>query len=71
MMFRFAEGEAVAATEEYPLIGLKPGDVGIIWALYTTTPPAYEVTFQTEDGRPFDITMSEDELVAVADMGRA
>lgn len=69
-MFRFAEGEAVAATEEYPLIGLKPGDVGIIWALYTTTPPGYEVTFQTEDNEPFDITMSEEELVAAPEAGR-
>ena len=69
-MFRFAEGEAVSATEEYPLIGLKPGDVGIIWALYTTTPPGYEVTFQTEDGELFDITMSEEELVAAPEKGR-
>ena len=64
-MFQFAEGQVVAATEEYLIIGLYPGDTGVIWALYNTTPPAYEVTFTGKDGRPFDMTMSEDELVAV------
>ena len=64
-MFQFTEGQVVAVTEEYPIIGLYPGDTGVVRALYDTTPPAYEVTFTGKDGRPFDMTMSEDELVAV------
>ncbi len=64
-MFRFSDGEVVAITEDYSELGLRVGDTGVIWAFYNTTPPAYEVTFQGEDGEPFDMTMSEDELAAV------
>ena len=64
-MFRFSDGEVVAITEDYSDLGLSIGDTGVIWAFYNTTPPAYEVTFTGKDGEPFDMTMSEDELVAV------
>ena len=66
-MFRFSDGEVVATTEDYSELGLNVGDTGVVWAFYSTTPPAYEVTFQGQDGEPFDMTMSEDELVAVPD----
>lgn len=66
-MFRFSDGEVVAITEDYSEIGLSRGDAGVIWAFYNTTPPAYEVTFMGKDGEAFDVTMSEDELVAVPD----
>ena len=64
-MFRFSDGEIVAITEDYSELGLNVGDTGVVWAFYDTKPPAYEVTFRGEDGEPFDMTMSEDELVAV------
>ncbi len=64
-LFQFGEGELVALREDYSELGLRVGDTGVIWAFYNTMPPAYEVTFKGEDGEPFDMTMSEDELVAV------
>lgn len=64
-MFRFTDGEVVAITEDYSDLDLNVGDTGVIWAFYNTTPPAYEVTFTGKDGKSFDMTMSEDELVAV------
>ena len=64
-MFRFSDGEVVAVTADYSDLELNVGDTGVIWAFYNTTPPAYEVTFTGKDGRPFDMTMSEDELAAV------
>ena len=64
-MFQFSDGEVVAIMEDYSELGLSIGDTGVIWAFYNTTPPAYEVTFTGKDGRAFDMTMSEDELVAV------
>ena len=66
-MFRFSDGEVVAITEDYSELGLRVGDTGVIWAFYNTTPPAYEVTFKGEHGELFDMTMSEDELVAVTE----
>jgi hypothetical protein len=61
-MFRFAEGDTVALTEDHPSLGLSTGDVGVIWALYNTTPPAYDVTFCDTDGRKFDMVVEEDDL---------
>lgn len=43
-------------------MGLSAGDCGTIWALYDTQPPAYEVTFCTQEGEDFDALMYEDEL---------
>ena len=65
MTFQFAEGQVVATTEAYPNLELEVGDTGVIWAFYNMTPPAYKVTFTGKDARSFDMTMSEDELVAV------
>lgn len=62
LMFKFAEGEAVALTEDHPSLGLRAGDVGVVWVMYTTTPPAYDVTFSDADGEKFDIVLEEDEL---------
>ncbi len=62
-MFQFAEGDVVALTEDYPSLGLSAGDTGVIWVLYSTTPPAYDVTFCGADGRKFDMVLDEDELM--------
>ena len=61
-VFRFAEGESVALTEDHPSLGLSAGDVGVVWVMYTTTPPAYDVTFSDADGEKFDMVLEEDEL---------
>ena len=64
-MFQFAEGEMVALKEDYPLLELQAGDTGIIWMLYDTEPPAYDVTFSAPNGRSFDMVVNEDEIAAV------
>ncbi len=62
-MFKFAEGDAVALVGDYPGLDLDAGATGVVWALYNTDPPSYEVTFTGKDGLKFDVTMSEDELM--------
>ncbi len=61
-MFKFAEGDAVALTEDHPSLGLSAGDTGVVWVMYTTTPPAYDVTFSGADDEKFDMVLDEDEL---------
>lgn len=61
-MFRFAEDTIVALAADDPGLDLDAGATGVVWALYNTTPPSYEVTFTGKDGLKFDVTMSEDEL---------
>lgn len=63
MTFQFAEGMAVALKADDPALDLDAGTPGVVWALYSSTPPSYEVTFAGKDGEEFDVTMSEDELV--------
>jgi hypothetical protein len=65
MTFRFKEGDAVQLKVDRPALGLRAGDAGTVWALYALEPPAYEVTFPTENGDAFDVTLTEDELLAV------
>ncbi len=62
-MFKFAEGNAVVLTGDYPNLGLSAGAVGTVWVMYTTTPPCYEVTWKDKDGLDLDMTMDEEELV--------
>ena len=61
-MFQFSEGDTVALTEAHPTLGLSAGDIGVIWVLYNTTPPAYDVTFCGADGKKFDMVLEEEEL---------
>ncbi|MGI4789524.1 MAG: hypothetical protein ACRYFS_11815 [Janthinobacterium lividum] len=61
-MFKFAEGAQVAIKSDNATLGLMAGDIGKVWALYSTEPPAYEVTFCAQDSE-FDALMYEDELV--------
>lgn len=68
-MFKFAEGDAVVLTGDYPNCGLNAGAVGIVWALYTTMPPCYEVTWKDQDGLDFDMTMEEEELTSAGIAG--
>ena len=65
--FQYLEGATVALRADYPGLGLRAGDRGVVWALYGTTPPAYDVTFQGQDGRRFDMLLDEDELTDPAD----
>lgn len=61
-MFKFSEGARVALKSDNPQLGLVAGDIGMIWALYDTQPPAYEVTFCSQEGGEFDALMYEEEL---------
>lgn len=61
-MFKFNEGAPATLKNDNPVLGLVAGDIGTIWALYDTQPPAYEVTFRTQNGEEFDALMYEDEL---------
>lgn len=61
-MFRFHEGACVAVKSDNLELGLSAGETGIVWALYDTQPPAYEVTFSPQSGSAFDALMYEDEL---------
>ena len=65
-MFKFLEGTQVAIKSDNATLGLTAGDVGKIWALYQTDPPAYEVTFCAQNGEEFDALMYEDELMEPA-----
>ncbi len=65
-MFKFSEGACVALKNDNPQLGLVAGDTGVVWALYETQPPAYEVTFRTQDGEEFDALTYEEELTEPA-----
>ena len=65
-MFRYSEDTIVALAADDPGLDLDAGTTGVVWALYNTTPPSYEVTFTGKDGLKFDVTMSEDELTEPA-----
>jgi hypothetical protein len=64
-MFKFHEGQSVALREDRPSLGLKAGDTGVVWALYATEPPAYEVAFGRSVDVAVDMTDTEDEVEAV------
>lgn len=61
-MFKFEQGACVAIKNDNAMLGLAAGETGTIWALYDTQPPAYEVTFRTQDSDEFDALMYEEEL---------
>lgn len=61
-MFQFGEGAPVALKADNPKLGLAAGSAGTVWAQYDTQPPAYEVTFQSASGEPFDALMYGGEL---------
>lgn len=64
---RFNEGDAVTLTVDYyAALNLPPGSQGVIFALYATEPPAYEVTFRDVGGEEFDMPVTEDEITASA-----
>lgn len=69
-MFQFGEGTVVVLRNDRPGLDLKAGDAGVVWALYQTQPPMYEVTFRDRSGQDFDVTMTEDEITEVVDVPR-
>jgi hypothetical protein len=68
--FKFHEGQKVAIRGDCPRLGLRTGDIGVIWALYDIEPPSYEVTFTRTNEEAFDMTLSEDEITAAKTIGR-
>jgi hypothetical protein len=63
-MFCYTEGDVVSLLKDRPSLGLSRGDRGVVWCMYTTDPPAYEVTFWKRDGSGIDLTMDEDQVAA-------
>jgi len=66
MTCKFQEGETVRLTKDHPALGLKAGDTGTVWAVYSSSPTSYEVTFRDDDGMSFDMLCYEEELVPTA-----
>jgi hypothetical protein len=64
-MFKFREGQSVSLRTDYPALGMKAGDIGVVWAAYTTDPTSYEVTFRHAGSDAFDMTVTEGDLAAV------
>ena len=65
MMFRYQEGdEVVLKNGEGHVWFLPTGSRGVVFCQYTTTPPAYEVTFTGIGGRSVGNIFYEDELEA-------
>ncbi len=65
MTFRFQEGDKVVLKngEDHSRF-LRTGSHGVVFCLYTTTPPAYEVNFEGMDGKQFGTIMFEDDIEA-------
>ena len=63
-MFKFLEGQYVSLRADYPDLGMKAGEIGVVWAAYATDPPSYEVTFRRSGDDQFDMTIAERDLVA-------
>jgi len=63
-MFKFREGEAVSLRADHPALGIKAGEIGVVWAAYATEPASYEVTFRRSDDDEFDMTVMEGDLLA-------
>ena len=66
-MFTFQEGDIVTIRESIPGL-IDAGGRGIVWALYQTDPPAYEVTFWP-NGEAFDMTVTDAEICATGLVG--
>jgi hypothetical protein len=64
MKHRFKEGDTVLLNDDRSIAGLSAGTAGVVWCLYDTQPPSYEITFSDTEGRAFDATLSEEELSA-------
>jgi hypothetical protein len=65
VMFKFHEGQSVSLRIDYPALGMKAGEVGVVWAAYATDPASYEVTFRHADTDTFDMTVTEGDLLAI------
>jgi hypothetical protein len=65
VMVKFHEGQSVSLLADYPALGLKAGDTGVVWAAYATDPASYEVTFRHQSGDAFDMTVGEIEIAAI------
>lgn len=63
MTFRFQEDDKVVLkTGEDHAEFLPAGSQGVVHCQYTTTPPAYEVTFLDSQGEQFGTIVCEDEI---------
>jgi len=61
----FQKGDIVSLIADNPILGLKAGDLGVIWLVYDLMPDIYEVTFG-EGKDAFDMATYEEEIQAVA-----
>ena len=62
-MFRFQEGDKVVLLNSEGHTDFLPvGSQGVVFCQYTTTPPAYEVTFRDSQGKSFGTIVYENEL---------
>lgn len=69
MNHQFRKGAVVTLRSDCSDLGLNLGSQGIIWCLYQSEPPAYEVTFQDKEGHAFDLTLCEEEISAPLRLG--
>ncbi len=66
MTHKYQEGDQVALLEDLTDY-LPAGSLGVIFCLYTTAPPAYEVNFAATTGQLVGNVFYEDEIEAAAE----
>ena len=64
MTHKYQEDDQVALKEDFADY-LPAGSVGVIFCRYTTTPPAYEITFTGTSGQGVGGIFYEDEIESV------
>jgi hypothetical protein len=64
-MFKFHEGEKIKLKDAFRIPGISTDAEGVIWGLYDSVPPAYEVTFLDDGGKPFDMLVYEEEIMQI------
>lgn len=64
MTHKYQEGDQVSLLEDFTDY-LPAGSLGVIFCLYTTVPPAYEINFVGTDGQPSGNIFYEDEIEAM------
>jgi hypothetical protein len=64
-MTAIKKGDLVKILTDYPDLGLNAGDIGTVWYVYESEPPAYEVTFQGFKNKEFDFLVWHNEIAAI------
>ena len=64
-MRQIGDGDTVVLLLDKPGVDLKKGALGTVWAIYSTDPTSYEVTFTDSKGVVFDYhALNEDVALA-------